>query len=203
MRENELKEFSVKVGEAFAAHTLETGRPSSEALPSFNFGFLEEGSASEPIKQYTSKLVSRIEELGLNEPNEIYELPEFRLDEIPREEFDRLYSNSRRNGFGNEGGAESGWAYVAAGVVAVIGAKKVHSIISKKVADGQLDGWDPNGPPLGPDDGPVIFPPRRGGGGPVVPGQPRWTDPLPPDFESRVFQGIENALAQRLRNEIG
>lgn len=156
---------------------------------------LEEAGNSE-VRQFGEDLKyisNRILEENIEDLDAIYEIPEFRLSDIPKEDIQELLQNSRRNGFGRGApGQTDGAAYIAAGVVAVIGAKKVHSIVSKKFENSAR--W-PDDIPLGPDDGPLPnWGGGQGGGGPVVPRDPGWTDPPPPDFELRLSERLEPAL---------
>lgn len=107
----------------------------------------------------------------------------------------------RRNQFAGVGPVGSNnepeaYVYIACGVVAAVTVTTVHSVVVEKIDDAS---FDPDGPPLGPDDGP-IWPtnPNQPGRPPWRPGQPGWTDPIDPGLRERLVSSVEPKLRSKL-----
>ncbi|EPJ48448.1 MAG: hypothetical protein OFPII_05930 [Osedax symbiont Rs1] len=174
---------------------LEDESKVSYSKPKLNINFFDPQEISD-LKSSIDNIKLTIRENSLSSPDEIYRHPQLDLEKIPKEEYDSLLQDVRRNNYGGQG-PEAGYAYVAAGVVAVIGAKKVHSIVSKKFTSGVSfpdNGYPGNGTPFPDIQDPSV--PIAGSPTPSLPG-PGWTDPLPPTFDQEIFDRVQPILIDR------
>ena len=162
--------------------------------PRLHFELLD--CAKEQATTKALKATLRKIKAGATNPQTLLAEASLHLESFDVEQAKERIERLRRNQFADTGIPTSNnhtnaAAYIAAGIVAVIGAKVINDIVSDKFSDGS---FDPDGPSLGPDDGPIW--PRRGEN-PVIPrrpSQPGWTDPPRPNLDERLAIVVEPRL---------
>lgn len=166
-----------------------------DELPRLHFEMLPP-SEEKKLKEIVVDVVSKLKKGEAFGENSLAELTFDKFPELDNEITAEAIEKIKRNQFGDSGSIPGhhdphASTHIAAGVIAIAGAAVINSIVSKKFDSGA---FDPDGPSLGPDDGP-IWPKNPNTPGvpdtPWRPGQPGWTDPVRPGVEKQLSTIIE------------